>query len=152
MNAIGLIFSVMSAAGQLAAGQAEKEEADLNAFNIRTDKKLNSVEADQVSLSIKREFDTAMSANIAALAATGRDIGSSMSIKAFLEKQKEIAYEDIGRTQNQKHWADIKSDMASLAEGRRGRNAKTASLYRAAGTLYQGYDSFSKSAAKGGAS
>ena len=27
MNAIGLIFSVMSAAGQLAAGQAEKEEA-----------------------------------------------------------------------------------------------------------------------------
>ena len=93
-----------------------------------------------------------MSANIAALAATGRDIGSSMSIKAFLEKQKEIAYEDIGRTQNQKHWADIKSDMASLAEGRRGRNAKTASLYRAAGTLYQGYDSFSKSAAKGGAS
>ena len=140
-----LIFSIMSAAGQAAAGQAEKEEADLNAFNIKTDKKLNSVEADQVALSIKRDFDTAMEANIAALAATGRDIGMSMTIKRFLERQKEIAYEDISRTQNQKHWANIKADMASLAEGRRGRNAKTASLYRAAGTLYEGYDNYKSS-------
>ena len=75
MPSIGLIFSAISAAGQLAAGQAEKEEADLNAFNIKTDKKLNSVEADQVALSIKRDFDTAMEANIAALSATGRDVG-----------------------------------------------------------------------------
>ena len=142
MSSIGLIFSAISAVGQLAAGQAEKEEADLNAFNIKTDKKLNSVEADQVALSIKRDFDTAMEANIAALSATGRDVGSSMTIKAFLEKQKEIAYEDISRTQNQKHWANIKADMASLAEGRRGRNAKTASLFRASGTLYEGYQNY----------
>ena len=142
MASIGLIFSAISAAGQLAAGQAEKEEADLNAFNIKTDKKLNSVEADQVALSIKRDFDTAMEANIAALSATGRDVGSSMTIKAFLEKQKEIAYEDISRTQNQKHWANIKADMASLAEGRRGRNARTASLFKAAGTLYNGYENY----------
>ena len=139
---IGLIFSAISAAGQLAAGQAEKEEADLNAFNIKTDKKLNSVEADQVALSIKRDFDTAMEANIAALSATGRDVGSSMTTKAFLEKQKEIAYEDISRTQNQKHWANIKADMASLAEGRRGRNARTASLFKAAGTLDEGYQNY----------
>lgn len=139
---VGLIFSVISAAGQLAAGQAEKEEADLNAFNIKTDKKLNSVEADQVALSIKRDFDTAMEANIAALAATGRDVGSSMTTKAFLERQKEIAYQDISRTQNQKHWANIKADMASLAEGRRGRNAKTASLFRAMGTLSEGFQNY----------
>lgn len=138
----GLIFSVISAAGQLAAGQAEKEEADLNAFNIQTDKKLNSVEADQVALSIQRDFDTAMEANIAALAATGRDVGSSMTTKAFLERQKEIAYQDISRTQNQKHWANIKADMASLAEGRRGRNAKTASLFRAMGTLSEGFQNY----------
>ena len=150
MSSIGLIFSAISAAGQLAAGQAEKEEADLNAFNIKTDKKLNSVEADQVALSIKRDFDTAMEANIAALSATGRDVGSSMTIKAFLEKQKETAYEDISRTQNQKHWANIKADMASLAEGRRGRNARTASLYRAAGTLYEGYENFTRTAAPKG--
>ena len=62
--------------------------------------------------------------------------------KAFLEKQKEIAYEDISRTQNQKHWANIKADMASLAEGRRGRNARTASLFKAAGTLYNGYENY----------
>ena len=150
MSVVSLVFSAISAAGQLAAGQAEKEEADLNAFNIKTDKKLNSVEADQVALSIKRDFDTAMEANIAALSATGRDVGSSMTIKAFLEKQKETAYEDISRTQNQKHWANIKADMASLAEGRRGRNARTASLYRAAGTLYQGYDNYKSTAAPKG--
>ena len=150
MGVVSLIFSAFSAKGQADAGQAEKEEADLNAFNIKTDKKLNSVEADQVALSIKRDFDTAMEANIAALSATGRDVGSSMTIKAFLEKQKETAYEDISRTQNQKHWANIKADMASLAEGRRGRNARTASLYRAAGTLYQGYDNYKSTAAPKG--
>ena len=41
----GLIFSVIAAAGQAAAGQAEKEEADLNAFNIKTDKEINKKHA-----------------------------------------------------------------------------------------------------------
>tara|TARA_R100000951_G_C2598877_1_gene167534 strand:- start:460 stop:918 length:459 start_codon:yes stop_codon:yes gene_type:complete len=150
MSIEALIFSIISAKAQIDAGEAEKQEADLNAFNIKTDKKLNAVEADQVALSIKRDFDTAMEANIAALSATGRDIGSSMTIKAFLQKQKETAYEDISRTQNQKHWANIKADMASLAEGRRGRNAKTASLFRAAGTLYEGYENFKSTAAPKG--
>jgi hypothetical protein len=40
--------------------------------------------------------------------------------------------------------------MASLAEGRRGRNAKTASLYKAAGTLYEGYENFTRTPAPKG--
>lgn len=138
-----LIFAAIAAAGQIQAGKAEKQEANLNAFNIETDKKLNKVAADQMALERKKEFDFAMSANIAQLAATGRDVGSSMTIKAFLQSQKETAYTDISRIQTQNHWAGLQKDMQRLAEGRRGRNAKTASLYRATATLANGWESYS---------
>lgn len=140
-----LIFSAIGAMGQIAAGKAEQQEAELNRFNIQTDKKFNGVAADQAANARKQEFDSAMESNIAALYATGRDVGSSMSIKAFLEKQKETAFEDIGRIQTQSHWADISSDMQALAEGRRGRNARTASLYRATATIGQGISDYQRS-------
>lgn len=139
-----LIFSAISAAGQLQAGKAEQQEAELNRFNIQTDKKFNAVAAEQEALARKQEFDSAMDSNIASFYAMGRDVGSSMSIKAFLEKQKDTAFQDISRVQNQKHWQNIKADMASLAEGRRGRNARTASLYRATATLGQGISDYMK--------
>lgn len=142
---IGLIFSAISAVGQLQAGRAAEEEAKLNEFRItEVDKKLNKVEADQAAFARKQEFDSAMSSNIATLAASGRDIGSSMSIKAFLEREQEIAFQDIGRMQNQTHWDGLRSDMESLAERRRGKNERTASLFRATATLGKGIDNYMK--------
>lgn len=138
-----LIFSVISAAGQLQAGQAQKEESELNKFNIETDKKFNAVAADQAASLRKQEFDSLMDSNIAALSKTRELTG--MTVKNIIEKSKETAFKDIKRIQNQKHWRGIASEMEALAEGRRGRNAKTASLFRATATLGQGISDYQRS-------
>lgn len=133
-----LIAAGIGAVGQIAAGQAAKEAADLNAFNIKTDKVLNEAQAMQQARARKEEYDLATSANIAAFYAAGRDVGSDKSVQAFLERQQELVGDDLGRIARQKNMNAMKAEMQAMAEKRRGRNAYTSSLFNAAGTMAQG--------------
>ena len=119
--------SALNVFGQISAGQAAKEAADLNAFNIKTDKVLNEAQAMQQARARKEEYDLATSANIAAFYAAGRDVGSDKSVQAFLERQQELVGDDIGRIARQKNMNAMKAEMQAMAEKRRGRNAYTAS-------------------------
>ena len=83
----------------------------------------------------KEEYDLATSANVAAFSAAGRD---DRSVQAFFEKQEELVGQDLGRIARQQSIESMKSEMAAMAEKRRGRNAYTASLFNAAGTIGQG--------------
>ena len=123
----------LSAVGQIAAGRAQQQASQLNAFNIKTDKKLNKVQALQQARARQEEYDLATSANIAAFAAAGRDVGSDKSVQAFLERQEELVGEDIGRIARQESIQGMKSEMAAMAEKRRGRNAYVSSLFSAVG-------------------
>jgi hypothetical protein len=133
-----LIAAGVGAAGQIAAGQAQQQASQLNTFNIKTDKKLNKVQALQQARARQEEYDLATSANVAAFAAAGRDVGSDKSVQAFLERQEELVGEDIGRIARQESIQGMKSEMAAMAEKRRGRNAYVSSLFSAAGTIGQG--------------
>ncbi len=130
--------SVLGAVGQIAAGKAQQEASRLNAFQIKTDKALNKAQAMQMSRARKEEYDLATSANIAAFAAAGRDVGSDRSVQAFLERQESLVGEDIGRIARQQNIQGMKAEMAAMAEKRRGRNAYTSSLFSAVGTASQG--------------
>lgn len=130
--------SVLSAVGQIAAGKAQQEASKLNAFQIKTDQALNKTQAMQMSRARKEEYDLATSANIAAFAAAGRDVGSDRSVQAFLDRQKEIIAQDTGRIDQQIQFQNMKSKSAAMAERRRGDNALTASLFSAVGTASQG--------------
>ena len=44
---MSMFFTAISAFGQVAAGLGAQKEAELNAFNIKTEKKLNQVQAAQ---------------------------------------------------------------------------------------------------------
>ena len=72
--------SAVSAVGQIAAGRAQQQASQLNAFNIKTDKQLNEVQAMQQARARKEEYDLATSANIAAFSAAGRDVGDRKSV------------------------------------------------------------------------
>lgn len=135
---LGLVASGVSAAGRLSAGIAAREEAKLNAFQMETQKKENKVAAFQQARARREEYDLATSANIAAFAAQGRDIGADRSVEAFLERQKEIVGEDIGRIARQVRSENLRADMMAMAERRRGRNAFYSSLFSAVGTMGQG--------------
>ena len=132
---IQLIAAGIGAVGQIAAGRAQQQASQLNAFNIKTDKQLNEVQAMQQARARKEEYDLATSANVAAFSAAGRD---DRSVQAFFEKQEELVGQDLGRIARQQSIESMKSEMAAMAEKRRGRNAYTASLFNAAGTIGQG--------------
>jgi hypothetical protein len=93
-----LASTAVSAIGQLAGGAGAKATAELNAFNIETDKTLGEAEAIQRSNDRLELYRTNLSANIASFAAQGRDVGSDRSVKAFLDRQKELAGRDVARS------------------------------------------------------
>lgn len=146
----------LSAVGQIAAGRAQQQASQLNAFNIKTDKKLNKVQALQQARARQEEYDLATSANIAAFAAAGRDVTADVgfaqqqdkSVQAFLQRQEELVGEDIGRIARQESIQGMKSEMAAMAEKRRGRNAYVSSLFSAVGTIGQGIYQYDTTRAK----
>ena len=130
-----LVSSGVSAVGQISAGMAAQQEAQLNAFQMQTQKKENQVTAMQQARARREEYDLATSANIAAFAAQGRDIGADRSVEAFLRRQEEVVGQDIGRIARQTRAEDLRADMMAMAEKRRGRNALYSSLFSAVGTM-----------------
>lgn len=134
-----LVMSAISAVGQVAAGMGAQQEAQLNAFQMETQKKQNKTAALQQARARREEYDLATSANIAAFAASGRDIGADRSVEAFLKRQKEIIGQDVGRIDQQAQLENSRLTLAGMAERRRGRNALYSSLFSAIGTAGEGY-------------
>lgn len=93
-----LASTAVNAAGQMAAGAAAKKAADLNAFNIETDRVRSQTEALQRHNDRLELYRSNLSANIAAFSAQGRDVGGDRSVAAFLERQKQIASDDTKRS------------------------------------------------------
>jgi len=95
-SAAGAGASAISAIFQLYGGISAKKTAELNAYNIETQRILGEAEASNRSTRRLEEYDANLSANIASFAKSGRDIGGSdRSVKAFLDKQRETAFEDV---------------------------------------------------------
>jgi len=138
LETILLVSTIASVGGMVLGGIGAKQEADLTAFNIETEKRQNQVSAMQQARARRDEYDLATSSNIAAFSAAGRDITTDRSVQAFLEKQKEVAAQDIGRIATQTNVEDLRSDMMAMAARRQGRNALYASLFNAVGTVGEG--------------
>ena len=134
-----LVSAAIAATGKIIGGISEKKSAELNAFQIQTDKVLNDAQTMQAVQARREEHDLATSSNIAAFAAAGRDISQDRSVQAFLRRQEDIVGEDIGRLEVQRFLEGKKSSMAAMAERRRGRNALIASIFDAASTGASGY-------------
>jgi len=133
-----LASTAISAGGQIMGGMAAKAEADAAAFDTEIERTQNEVSAMQQAAARRDEYDMATQANIAMFSAAGRDIGSDRSIEAFLSKQKEVAAQDIGRIADQTAAQSSAYERRSSSQRTAGRNARTASLISAAGTVTTG--------------
>ena len=95
-----LASSLISAGGSLLGGIGAKKSAELAAYNVETQRILGEAEARARSNQRMEEYRANLSANIASFAAAGRDIGGmDRSVKAFLDKQREIAFTDVARSE-----------------------------------------------------
>ena len=133
-----LAATAVSAAGQMAAGAAAKKAADLNAFNIETDRVRSQTEALQRHNDRLEQYRSNLSANIASFAAMGRDIGADRSVGAFLTRQKQIAADDTRRSDFM-GWAEsAKLTQQARAERIEGRARQQAATIGAFTTLLNG--------------
>jgi hypothetical protein len=144
VSAAIIIGATAQAGGALFAGISAKNEAKLTAFGIETERVQNKAAASQMAQARRAEYDAATSANIAAFSAAGRDIGSDRSVKAFLDKQKEIMGEDIGRIQTQTRAEDLAAIQRAFAVRREGKQALVASLFEATAAAASGASQYSK--------
>ena len=135
---IGLIFSAISAASQLSAGQAAYEESLLTSFRTKeVDKKLQDVEAKNAAMVRQQEAAMLESANIAALSATGREL-SGLTVDRILKRDKEVLGDDIKSIARMSLFRQLQADASAFAEIRSGRNQRAASTVDALGTLASG--------------
>ena len=130
--------SVLSAGSQIIGGAGARRTAELNAFNMETEAELNKAQAMQMAQARMDEYEMASSSNIAAFAAAGRDVGSDRSVKAFMERQKEVIGKDLGRMDTQAQFEQVQARQQAAGERRAGRDAQTASLISAADTMTSG--------------
>ena len=140
---VGLVFSVISAAAQMQAGQAAYEESLLNSFRIKeVDKKLQKVEAMNASLVRQQEAATLEKANIAALSAT-REL-SGPTVARILERDREALGDTLKGIARMSLLKSLQSDAEAYAEVRRGRNERAAATVGALGTVAKGIQNSSK--------
>lgn len=133
-----LIGALVSAAGQAAAGRAAKEAADLDAFNIETQKVMSKAEAIQRHNDRLEQYRYNTKANIAAFSATGRDVGSDRSVSAFLERQKEVATQDTARSDLMGWFEGMKLQQQATATRIEGRARQQAAMIGAFTTMAKG--------------
>lgn len=125
------VSSVVGFMGQMAAGRAQQEAKEKEAFQIETEKVLSEVEARQRHNDRLEQYRLNTKANIAAFSATGRDIGGT-TVTAFMQRQKEIAAQDVQRSDLMGMFEAMKLQQAAStarAEGRAARQSATIRAY-----------------------
>ena len=136
-----LASSLISAGGSLLGGIGAKKSAELDAYNIETQRILSEAEAKNRSNQRMDEYRFNLSANIASFAAAGRDIGGmDRSVKAFLDRQKEVAFTDVARSEfmSEQESARMRAEAAATRSEGKARLASAAigAFTTIAGGLY----------------
>lgn len=140
----------LSAVGQIAAGQAQQQASELNAFNIETDKVRSEIETKQRHNDRMEQYRSNLSANIASFAAAGRDVTASAdfaqqqdrSVQAFLNRQKEIAFDDTRRSDFMGAAEAARLQQKATATRIEGRAERQASTIGAFTTLTSGLSEY----------
>ena len=138
MSVFQLIAAGFSAFGQMAAGQAAQESAELDAFNTETQRELSKVETLQRHNDRLEQYRYNVKANISAFYAAGRDVGADKSVSAFLQRQKEVVAEDTGRSDLMGFFEQMKLQQQATTIRTEGRARKQAATIGAFTTMAQG--------------
>jgi len=132
-----LFGTAISAFSSIQQGRAARADAQRQAAMYEAERVNNKLEALQRHNDRIAAYDSARATNNAWFAFIGRD-ASDRSVKAFLEKQKEVAYTDVARSDLQGFMDDDKLRMQAGFARARGRAAYQAGLLGAASSITSG--------------
>ena len=138
LMAIGTGLQVL---GAMQGARAARNRAAFEAGQIELQRENNKIQALQKSNQRNEQLRLAESSNNAFFSAMGRDIGSDMSIKAFMKRQAEIAASDVSTIESSAAIEDLqlasRKSMA-LYEGRAtARQYQTQAFASIASGLYK---------------
>jgi len=128
---------VVQAGALRSAGKAAKQGAELDAFNTETEKKRSSVSALQRHNDRLELYRNNLSSNLAAF--RGRD---DASVKAFLDRQREVALEDTSRSDLMGMFEQAKLQQQATTIRVEGRAREKAANIKAFTTLMGGMMEF----------
>lgn len=132
--ALGTAISAYSA---IQEGKAAKADSQRQAALYEQDRRMNDLETQQRHNDRLAQFDSAQASNEAFFSFAGRD-SSDRSVKAFLARQKEIAYTDVGRSDTQGFARDAQISFQRDMTLARGRAEQQASYMKAGSSIVSG--------------
>lgn len=127
LQAIGTGLSIYSA---IQEGKAKQQEAAFNRQQLEQQAKQEEIAGRDAINSRLRDYDRAEANNLAFFAFLNRDM-SDRSLKAFLEAEKQVAFEDVKAIDRGATASASQSRIAGKMETTRGANAVRASLFQA---------------------
>ena len=152
-----LLTMTLQAKSQLDEGKRAKNVANLNSYKLDTEKKMSEVESQQRHNDRLEQYKSNLSSNIAAFAATGRDLGDfrtpgrgTKSVSAFLNRQRDVATDDTARSDIIGRAQSLKYNQQMFAVRAEGQASLVASKYRAFTSVASGLSDMMKTAASGG--
>ena len=128
---------VVQAGAMASAGRAQRKAAELDAFNTETEKKRSKISALQRHNDRLELYRNNLSANLASF--RGRD---DASVKAFLDRQREIALEDTSRSDLMGMFEQAKLQQQATTIRVEGRAREKAAKIKAFTTLMGGLMQF----------
>jgi len=148
MFGIQIAMTGLSALSSIQEGKARASEARFNAKQLEQSAKQSEIEGLQRANIRMREYETARSANTAFAAFLSRD-PSDNSMKAFMDRQKEIAFSDVAAVETQSRAEASQSRTMAGMERSKGSSAMTSGLLGAGTSVATGFWRYKKYKAGG---
>lgn len=137
-----LIASIgFSAYSSMQAGKAAAAQGRAQQAMYEQERKQNEIEAMQRHNDRLAAYDSARASNLAWFAFSGRD-PSDRSVQAFLNKQREVAYTDVARSDAQGFAEGAQLAMQGRMAALKGRNQQRASTIKALSTIASGLHNY----------
>lgn len=137
LAALTLLGTTISAYAAIQQGNAARADAQRQAALYEQERRVNKLEVLQRHNDRLNQYDAALATNTAWFSFLGRD-ASDRSVRAFLDKQRDVAYTDITRSDLQGYMEDKKLGMQADLTIARGRSAQRASQLNALSTISSG--------------
>ena len=133
-----MIGTVLSAFSSIQAGAAQRRAEEAQALQYEQEKRQNKIETMQRHNDRMADYDAARAANLAWFTFAGRDITSDRSIKAFMDKQREVAFTDVARSDAQGYAEGAQLALQAQTARMRGRAAARAGVIKGMTTIASG--------------
>jgi len=141
---LGLGLAGVSAFGQFAAGKEQARMGELTSRSTLAQRDIERAGGREQMATFLDNVAWNTSANEAFFSFAGRDIGSDMSVDAYMAEQARTAAEDAGATARNMENVANQRTLTALSAQAKGQAALGAGIVKGMGTLISGFSNFAQ--------